>query len=194
MHWTAPLALAGLLALAQEKPSSEPKDFGKPYVLKVHAKTRYSTSFKQADFDRELRKHADEIRYKGRAPIENDPAGWDVWTFECAESWSLELDVVQLIFGRHIIIRRYDIEVEGTVKADAQKTYWLTHASKKRFRLSNRPKLPKETETPPDLRSKVDAAVKRGHKTFKVSGEVILTPTPAVLMEEAEATDEAKKE
>ncbi|HTF56675.1 MAG TPA: hypothetical protein VK661_05505 [Planctomycetota bacterium] len=194
MHPFAAIAFGVLLVLAQDGAKSGAKDFGKTFIVKVQAKTRWSTSFRQADFDRDLKKHADELRVTGREAIEEDKAGWDQWTFEAAESWKLELDVIQLIFGRHIIIRRYDIVIEGSVKADAQRTYWLTHEpTGKRYRLCNRPKLPKETEVPPDIRSKIDAAVKAGQKTFRVTGEIILNPTPAVLLDTAEPVEEEKK-
>jgi len=192
MHPVAAIALGILIALAQDGAGA--KDFGKTFIVKVQAKTRWSTSFRQADFDKELKKHADELRFLKREAIEEDKAGWDTWTLEAAQSWKLELDVIQLIFGRHIIIRRYDIDIEGSVKADAQRTYWLTHeATGKRYRLSNRPKIPKETEIPPDIRSKIDAAVKAGKKTFRVTGEIILNPTPAILLASAEAVEEEEK-
>src|SRR5689334_21562104 len=113
MHPVAAIALGILVALAQDGAGSGAKDFGRTFTVKVQAKTRWSTSFRQADFDRELKKHADELRVVRREAMEEDKAGWDTWTFEAAESWKLELDVIQLIFGRHIILRRYDIDIEG---------------------------------------------------------------------------------
>ena len=65
----APRALAAnrarrprwLLVLAVLVPGQE-KDFGKSYIVKVQAKTRFSTSFKKADFDKEQSAHAEAIR------------------------------------------------------------------------------------------------------------------------------------
>jgi len=186
--------LAGLCAASQEDPKPADDPFGKTYVIRVQAKTRYSTSFRQADFDKQLKKQKDNLRLKGRAEIEDDKAGWDVWTFESAQYWMFELDTLQLIFGRHIIIRRYDIEIEGIVKSDGRRNFQLLHGgSGKSLKLANRPRFPKDTEDPPDIRSKIEAAVKKGHKAFRVTGEIVVDGTPVVLLATAEPVDEVKK-
>ena len=188
IRWS--LAVACLLAASPR----QAKDFGQPYIVKVQAKTRWSNSFKKADFDKELKKNDDCLREKGRAPVPDDQSGWDEWTFEAAETWKYEIEMFERIFGRHIILRRYDITIEGLVKADAQKTFWITHpASGTKMRLVNRPKLPKEKEDPPDIRSKVAAAVKEGKEKFRVSGEIVRSPTNVILLESAEPLEEAKK-
>jgi hypothetical protein len=167
--------------------SGQEKDFGKSYIVRVQAKTRFSTSFKKADFDKELKKHDDCLREKGRTAVPDDLAGWDEWTFEAAEKWKYDMGLFERIFGKHIIIRRYEITIEGFVKADAQKTYHITHpASGTKMKLFNRPKLPKDKVDPPDIRSKIHAAVKEGHEKFRVSGEIILNPTNTILLSDAE--------
>lgn len=176
------LAMACLLSTQEGA-----KDFGKFYIVRVQAKTRYSTSFKKADFDKELKKNDDCLREKGRAPVPEDLAGWDEWTFEAAETWKYEIGLFERIFGRHIIIRRYEITIEGFVKADAQKTFVITHrASGTQMKLFNRPKHPKDKVDPPDIRSKIQAAMKEGHEKFRVSGEIIRNPTNTILLDDAE--------
>ena len=74
MQPVAAVALGILLALSQDGAGSGSKDFGKTFTVKVQAKTRWSTSFRQVDFDRELKKHADELRFVKREAIEEDKA------------------------------------------------------------------------------------------------------------------------
>jgi len=183
------LAVACLLAGApQEGGKPAAKDFGKSYIVSVQAKTRFSTSFKKADFDKELKKNDDCLRERGRAPVADDLAGWDEWTFEAAETWKYDIELFDRIFGKHIVIRSYGITIEGFVKADAQKTFWITHrASGTKMKMVNRPKLPKEKADPPDVRSQIVAAVKAGKEKFLVSGEIIRNPTNVILLESAEA-------
>jgi hypothetical protein len=186
--------LAGLLAATQDEPKPKEDPFGTPYIIKVQAKTRWSTSFRQADFDKQLKKQKDNLRFTGRAEIADDKAGWDEWTFEVSQYWLFDLDIIQLVYGRHILIRRFDIEIEGVVKADARNNYLLTHpGSGKILRLHNRPKLPRNTEDPPDIRSRIAAAVKEGHKTFRVTGEIIVDGSPVILLASAAPLDEVKK-
>lgn len=185
------LAVACLLAgVPQEGDKPGAKDFGKSYTVRVQAKTRFSTSFKKADFDKELKKNDDCLREKGREPVPEDLAGWDVWTFEAAETWKYDIELFERIFGKHITIRRYEITLEGFVKADAQKTFWITHpASGTKMKMVNRPKLPKEKADPPDVRSQIAAAVKAGKEKFLVSGEIIRNPTNVILLDSAEAIE-----
>jgi len=191
---TLPVLASLVLAPQDEDPKPSDDPFGKTYTIKVQAKTRWSTSFRQADFDKQLKKQKDNIRLKGRAEIEEDKAGWDVWTFGACQYWMFELDTIQLLFGRHIIIRRYDIDIEGAVKSDGRRNFQLLHAgSGKSLKLANRPKFPKDKEDPPDIRSIIDAGVKKGHKVFRVTGEIIVDGTPVVLLASAEPTDEVKK-
>jgi hypothetical protein len=189
------LAIACLLVgVPQEGEKSGAKDFGKSYTVRVQAKTRFSTSFKKADFDKELKKNDDCLREKGREPVPEDLAGWDVWTFEAAETWKYDIELFERIFGKHITIRRYEITLEGFVKADAQKTFWITHpASGTKMKMVNRPKLPKEKADPPDVRSQIAAAVKAGKEKFLVSGEIIRNPTNVILLDSAEAIEAEDK-
>ncbi|HKS15865.1 MAG TPA: hypothetical protein VJU16_00980 [Planctomycetota bacterium] len=181
-----------LLALVLLVPGQE-KDFGKPYTVWVQAKTRWSTSFKKADFDKELKKNDDCLREKGRKEVPEDLAGWDEWTFEAAETWKYDIHLFERIFGKHIVIRRYDIAIEGTVTIDAQKMYWVHHArSGTKMKMANRPKLPKDKEDPPNVRAKIEAAMKEGKKFFRVYGEIIRNPTNVILLESAEPVEEEK--
>jgi hypothetical protein len=189
VNWTA--AGAMLLVLILQEPA---KDFGTPYTIKVQAKTRWSNSFKKEDFDREFKRFADKLRERARAAVTEDQSGWDEWTFDAAETWKCDLGVFERIFGKHIVIRRYDIEIVGTVKIDAQKTFLITHeASKTVMKLYNRPKLPKDKTDPPDIRSKIDADVKAGHEKFRVSGEVVKSPANSILLDGAEALPKQEK-
>jgi hypothetical protein len=182
-----------LLVLALLAPGQE-KDFGKPYIVRVQAKTRFSTSFKKADFDKELKKNDDCLREKGRAEVPDDLAGWDEWTFEAAETWKYDFFLFERIFGKHITLRRYDIEIEGTVKADAQKMFWVTHArSGTKMKLANRPKLPKDKEDPPNVTAQIREAVKAGKEKFRVVGEIVRTPTNAILLESAVVVEDEKE-
>ena len=123
-----------------------------------------------------------------------DLAGWDEWTFEAAETWKYDIQLFEQIFGKHITLRRYDIEIEGTVTIDAQKMYWVNHAaSGTKMKMANRPKLPKDKADPPNVRAKIEAAVKEGKKLFRVSGEIIRNPTNVILLESAEPVEEEKK-
>ena len=184
--------LRWLLVLAILVPGQE-KDFGKPYTVWVQAKTRWSTSFKKADFDKELKKNDDCLREKGRKEVPDDLEGWDEWTFEAAETWKYDFFLFERIFGKHIILRRYAIEIEGTVKADAQRMYWVTHArSGTKMKLANRPKLAKDKEDPPNVTAKITAAIKEGKERFRISGEIIRNPTNVVLLESADVVE--KKE
>ena len=183
-----------LLALAVLV-SGQEKDFGKPYVVKVQAKTRWSTSFKKADFDKELKKHDDCLREKGRQEVPEDLAGWDEWTFEAAESWKFDIQLFERIFGKHIVLRKYSIDIEGTVTMDAQKSYWVLHpASGTKMRLANRPKLAKDKVDPPNVRAQIEAALKAGKKRFRVSGEIIRDPTNVILLAAAEPLEEEEKD
>jgi len=180
IRWS--LLAAGLVAGA----APQEKEFGKSYIVKVQAKTRWSTSFKKADFDKELKKHDDCLREKGRAEVPEDLAGWDTWTFEAAETWKYDIELFERIFGKHIVLRRYDIILEGIVKPDARKNYWITHpGSGTKMRLANRPKMPKDKFDPPEIKSKIVAAVKEGKERFRVSGEIIRDPTNVILLESA---------
>jgi hypothetical protein len=124
VNWTA--AGAMLLVLILQEPA---KDFGTPYTIKVQAKTRWSNSFKKEDFDREFKRFADKLRERARAAVTEDQSGWDEWTFDAAETWKCDLGVFERIFGKHIVIRRYDIEIVGTVKIDVK-------AGHEKFRVS----------------------------------------------------------
>ena len=170
------------------------KGFGTPYTIKVQAKTRWSNSFKKEDFDAALKKYAEVLRERGRAAVPEDQSGWDEWTFEAAETWKCDIGVFAKIFGGHIVLRRYDIEIEGTVKIDAQKTYILTHAaSKSSLKLFNRPKKPKDKVDPPDVRSQIEADVKLGNERFRITGEIVLSPANTVLLDTARALPNAEK-
>lgn len=180
------------LTLACLVPLQE-RNFGKPYIVKVQAKTRFSTSFKKADFDKELKKNDDGLREKDRKAVPEDLEGWDEWTFEAAETWKFDIHLFERIFGKHIILRKYSIEIEGTVKADAQKMYWITHAkSGTKMKMANRPKLPKDKVDPPNVTAKITAAVKEGKEKFRVSGEIVRNPTNVILLESAEPVEEEK--
>jgi len=182
-----------MLALLVFAPLQE-KDFGKTYTVRVQAKTRFSTSFKKADFDKELKKSDDCLREKGRKEVPEDLAGWDEWTFDAAETWKFDIQVFERIFGKHITLRRYEIDIEGTVKADAQSMFWITHAkSGTKMKLANRPKLPKDKEDPPNVTAQIKAAVKEGKTMFKVSGEIVRNPTNVILLESAAVVEEEKK-
>jgi hypothetical protein len=162
------------------------KNFGTPYIVKVQAKTRFSTSFKKADFDKEMKKNDDSLREKGREPVPNDAAGWDEWTFEASEVWKFDIDLFQEIFGKHITLRRYDIAIRGVVTQDARRNFWIEHnRSGTKMRLANRPKLPKDKVDPPDIRSKLAAAFKEGKTKFDVSGEIVRDPTNVILLASA---------
>ena len=181
------LVLVFVVLLGQEK------DFGTPYIVRVQAKTRFSTSFKKADFDEELKKNDDCLREKGREAVPEDLVGWDEWSFEAAETWKYEYGLFERIFGKHIQLRRFSIDIEGHVKADAQGRYWVTHrVSGTKMRLSNRPKFPKDKENPPDIRSEIDKAVKAGQSKFRISGEIVRDPTNVVWLESAEPLEEKK--
>ena len=187
LHLATALGVSLLLS-GQEGAS---KDFGKPYLVKVQAKTRFSTSFKKADYDKELKKNDDCLREKERKEVPGDVEGWDEWTYEAAETWKYDIHLFERIFGKHIILRRYDIVIEGTVKVDAQKMYWVRHAaSGTEMKLANRPKLPKDKVDPPNVRAKIEAAVKAGKKRFRVSGEIIRNPTNVILLADAEPLEE----
>lgn len=181
------LVLVFVVLLGQEK------DFGKSYTVSVQAKTRFSTSFKKADFDKELKKNDDALREKGREAVPEDIAGWDEWTFDAAETWKYDYFLFERLFGKHIQLRRFGIVIEGTVKADGQGRYWVSHrASGTEMRMSNRPKFPKDKEDPPDIRSDVAKAVKAGKKLFRISGEIARDPTNVIWLEAAEALEEKK--
>lgn len=174
--------------------SGQEKDFGKSYIVRVQAKTRFSTSFKKADFDKELKKNDDCLREKGRKDVPDDLAGWDEWTFEAAETWKFDIQLFEKIFGKHIVLRRYEIDIEGTVKADAQAMFWITHAkSGTKMKLANRPKLPKDKEDPPNVTAKIKSAVKEGKVKFRVSGEIVRNPTNVILLDSAEPLEEEEK-
>lgn len=190
MQFPTLIAIAFLLAL-QDPP--KPKDFGKFYTVKVQAKTRWVPTFK-ADFDKAMKKHDDCLRERARAAVPEDKGGWDEWTFDAAETWKYDITVFEKIFGKHVI-RRYDIALEGTVKIDAQKTYHVTHAaSGTTMKLFNRPKQPKDKADPPDIRSKLEAAVKEGHQKFRISGEIVRNPTNCILMDSAEPVKKDEEE
>jgi len=181
------LGILLILLLGQEK------DFGTPYTVRVQAKTRITTSFKKEDFNKEMKKEDHALREKGRDPVPDDLAGWDEWTFDAAESWKFDINVFERIFGKHIVLRRFDIVIEGHVKADAQKRYWVTHrASGTKMRLANRPKLPKDKEDPPNVRAEIDKHIKAGKEKFKVAGEIVRDPTNVILLESAEPVEEKK--
>lgn len=185
-----PIALIALAFLV----ASQEKNFGTPYIVSVQAKTRWSTSFRKADFDKELKKNDDCLREAGRAEVPDDLAGWDEWTFEAAETWKYDIELFERIFGKHIILRRYSIEIEGTVKADAQRMYWITHArSGTKMKLANRPKLPKDKEDPPNITAQIKEAIKEGKVRFRVSGEIIRNPTNVILLESAEVVKKEKE-
>jgi hypothetical protein len=183
-----PIAALLLLILTPQE-----KDFGKFYTVKVQAKTRWAPAFK-AEFDKEMKKHDDCLRERSRKEVPDDKGGWDEWTFDAAETWKYDIKLFDKIFGKHVI-RRYDIIIEGTVKIDAQRTYHVTHAaSGTTMKLANRPKLPKDKADPPDIRSKLEAAVKEGHQKFKISGEIIRVPTNCILMDSAEPVKKDEEE
>jgi hypothetical protein len=187
MRWA--VAVAALLAAGQQE-----KNFGKSYIVRVQAKTRFSTSFKKADFDKELKKNDDSLREKGREPVPNDAAGWDEWTFEASEIWKYDIELFQTIFGKHITLRRYDIEIEGIISQDARRNFWIEHRrSGTKMRLANRPKLPKDKVDPPEVKSKIAAAFKEGKVKFKVSGEIVRDPTNVILLESAAPIEEKEE-
>jgi len=174
-------------AAAQDEPPPKPKGFGKAWVLKVEAKTK---GLNQAALQKAMKAHEESLRITGRNPAEAGKTSWELWNFQAAEGWKLDLAVFPALFGKNIQIRRYEISITGEVTADDKKALWLTHErSGTKIRLANHPKRKADDPEPPDLLKEVEKKVTDGAKRFRVIGDVISNDGYSVQLTIAEAIE-----
>jgi len=177
-------ALALLPAAAQDEPP-KPKGFGKSWVLKVEAKSK---GVQQAALQKAMKPHEESLRITGRNPAEAGKTTWELWNFQVAEGWKLDLAVFPALFGKSVQIRRFEINISGEVKADEKKVLWLTHESSgTKLRLANHPKRKADDPEPPDLLQEIEKKLAGGAKRFKVIGDVISNDGYTVQLTIAEA-------
>jgi len=164
---------AAILAAAVPLPSQEKPKYP-PYTVTVKAKTKFMAWKKANEFQARLKQISVYATQAGRAPVADDNAGWELWTFEIAGESKFDISIIQRAFG-DIQCGRWELAITGTAEQDPKtKIIFVTsHGGKVKVKLMN----PRKNESDPgkeveDEVGKVSEKIAEGKLHFTVRGEI----------------------
>ncbi len=142
----------------------------KTYRLTVTAKTRFSLKHEvwQDEFQKRLLA-ATQFTLVGTEPEPNDNAGFERWTFDVQDTWKVAPRECQQLYGNPIVIRGYEMEIEGYIWKDRALQFIHT-ASGMEFKVGNQ-LLDPNGPLPPDFVTSIEKWMKEGRRWFRVRGK-----------------------